>query len=393
MIERFEFADEDSKWILEPITFSTINLLVGVSGVGKSRILRALSTTASCGAGVAPAPPTARWALRATVDNQRFDWEVETGAAVDAGPNTETDGPLVLVSHSRARRGQFLKERLIDGHGNLVASRDGDEVVFSGKATPKLKPTESLISLLQKEDLITPLHESLSHVFMSSIPEFEFTFWPRKQIARWGREIQSIDQLRQAVRVPLLVRFDLLQRLAPDEYEGVVASFSEIFDTVKSVKVGPAAKLLRGSSDEEEEEDESLTVAVEEEGISRPLRLRELSSGMRRTLRHLAEVALAPSGSTILIDEYENSLGVNCLPSVTRHLLNRARDIQLIATSHHPYVINNIDLKHWRVVARRGCSVRVVSAAEIPELQTASRQEAFVRLMNSDTYRRGAAGA
>jgi predicted ATPase len=168
-------------------------------------------------------------------------------------------------------------------------------------------------------------------------------------------------------------------------------SFTEIFDTVKAVHVGLARDLLKRESDNDDPD--RLTVAIEEEGVTKPIRLQEMSSGMRRTLRHLVELALAPSGSTILIDEYENSLGVNCLPSITRHLLNRTRDIQLIATSHHPYVINNIDLAYWRVVARRGSQVHVVEASAIPELQTASRQEAFVRLMNSEAYRHGVAGS
>ena len=108
---------------------------------------------------------------------------------------------------------------------------------------------------------------------------------------------------------------------------------------------------------------------------------------MRRTLVHLLELALSPPGTVLLIDEYENSMGVNCLPAVTEQILERAGDLQFIITSHHPYVINNVDKKHWMVVRRRGSVVEVVPASAIPSLDTRSSQDAFIQLMNAEEYR------
>lgn len=396
MIERFEYTDRETNWHLRPTSFGPINLLVGISGVGKSRTLQALNRVAQCGAGVASAPMNAQWELRLNASGRTFVWEVETGGSTDDEKSSIAFDPeyfFVFESSHRAQRTKFAKERLIADNGDVIASRDGDRVQFGAPLGPKLKETESLISLFQKEDAIAPLYENLSQVFTSSPGEFEFPLWPRKQVLRWQKEINNIEQLRSMrfpMRIPLIVRFDLLRTLAPRDYEAVVSSFTEIFDTVKTVRVGWARDLLNANV--EDDHDDRLTVVIEEEGITKPIQLQALSSGMRRTLRHLAELALAPPGSTILIDEYENSLGVNCLPSITRHLLNRTRDIQIIATSHHPYVINNIALEHWRVVARRGSEVEIMPASAVPEMQTASRQDAFIRLMNSDTYRHGVAG-
>nr|WP_293102352.1 hypothetical protein [Okeania sp. SIO2F4] len=46
-----------------------------------------------------------------------------------------------------------------------------------------------------------------------------------------------------------------------------------------------------------------------------------ISSGMLKTLMYISELYLSPEGSVILIDEFENSLGVNCLDSVTDLIL------------------------------------------------------------------------
>ena len=48
---------------------------------------------------------------------------------------------------------------------------------------------------------------------------------------------------------------------------------------------------------------------------------------------------LWPDGSVILIDEFENSLGVNCLDEITEDVVKESRRLQFILTSHHPYII------------------------------------------------------
>jgi predicted ATPase len=117
----------------------------------------------------------------------------------------------------------------------------------------------------------------------------------------------------------------------------------------------------------------------------------EISSGMLRALVHLIELTLAPRGSVIVIDEFENSLGINCMPQLTDFILSRASDLQFIITSHHPYVINKIPPETWKLVTRKGGCVRVISAKDIPSLQKISHQQAFIRLINLPEFEEGIA--
>jgi predicted ATPase len=128
---------------------------------------------------------------------------------------------------------------------------------------------------------------------------------------------------------------------------------------------------------------------IREKGGRRWIPENRISSGMFRTLMHLSSVMLWPDGTVILIDEFENSLGVNCLDEVTKDLLTQSRRLQFILTSHHPYIINNIDSKHWKIVTRKGPIVTTHDAKELGIGR--SRHEAFLQLLNADAYREGIA--
>jgi hypothetical protein len=94
---------------------------------------------------------------------------------------------------------------------------------------------------------------------------------------------------------------------------------------------------------------------------------------------YISELYLAPENSIILIDEFENSLGVNCLDSVTELVLENKK-LQFIITSHHPYIINNVSPAYWKIVTRKAglITVRDSKYFHISE----SRQKAFIDLID-----------
>ncbi|MDL5054282.1 AAA family ATPase [Oscillatoria laete-virens NRMC-F 0139] len=122
---------------------------------------------------------------------------------------------------------------------------------------------------------------------------------------------------------------------------------------------------------------EATTVSIKEKGVQDWIK--NISSGMFKTLMYISELYLSPDDCVILIDEFENSLGINCLDNVTDLILSN-RKSQFIITSHHPYVINNISPAYWKIVTRKGSLVTVKDAKDfhIPD----SRQKAFIDLIN-----------
>jgi predicted ATPase len=132
-----------------------------------------------------------------------------------------------------------------------------------------------------------------------------------------------------------------------------------------------------------------IALGIKHRGSDRWIVGSDISSGMLRTFLHLAELELSAPGTVIVIDEYENSMGVNCLPAVTSAITERHGALQFIITSHHPYVINNIPIEAWRLVQRVGGDIRVRDAVDIPALQTKSRHDAFVLLLNTPEFEEG----
>ena len=62
--------------------------------------------------------------------------------------------------------------------------------------------------------------------------------------------------------------------------------------------------------------------------------------------------------SLVLVDEFENGLGVNCIDLLSELILTERKDLQFIITSHHPKIINAIDMDKWRIIDRDGCVVK-----------------------------------
>lgn len=109
---------------------------------------------------------------------------------------------------------------------------------------------------------------------------------------------------------------------------------------------------------------------------------------MLKTFVLLCQVELSVDGTVFLIDEFENSLGINCLDVVTDQLFG-SRELQFIITSHHPYVINNIPMEYWKVVTRKGGVIQTHSAEELKLGH--SKHKAFTELINSKEFRKGVA--
>ena len=92
--------------------------------------------------------------------------------------------------------------------------------------------------------------------------------------------------------------------------------------------------------------------------------------------------------SVILIDEFENSLGANCIDEITDFIKMNRRGLQLIITSHHPYIINNIPFEYWKIVTRNGGNIHVDDASEYPQLGR-SHHEHFMQLIQLKEFRTG----
>ena len=67
--------------------------------------------------------------------------------------------------------------------------------------------------------------------------------------------------------------------------------------------------------------------------------------------------------------------------------MTEKRDLQFIITSHHPYIINNINLNNWKIITRKAGVIKNHNASQLNIGK--SKHEAFTQLINLDEYSDG----
>ncbi|MBY0232711.1 MAG: AAA family ATPase [Gemmataceae bacterium] len=380
-IERLEFWDKQSGWHLAPTEFDPgLTLLVGASGAGKTRILEAIQELRSIAlwddrtlwAKIHPGLWGLAWDATLAIEGQRYRWEGEYELLPPGGlPAARESWESANGRDDPRPRPALLKEQLRQG-GTMLIRRDAQAIVFQEQPTPKLAPSVSAVSLLAQEEAIRPISSGFRRVRRLDEP----LDWRVYDLGRMLPAIGRIEDLK-AVSIPLTDKLAVASRNFPDVFQAIIERFRAVFPFVDGLAFGERVPL--GHHKEIHE------LQVKEKGVGVWLVASALASGMRRTLAHLAAMALSPDDSVILIDEFENSLGVNCLDAVTDEVLSESPRMQFLVTSHHPYILNNIPPKHWKIVSRAGSEVRTLRAEEVGIGR--SRHEAFLQLVNSPAYR------
>lgn len=377
-IEQFRYYDKTLGWKLETISFSDLTLLVGISGVGKTQILRSLLNIKNVAKG--RSLNGVEWEIIfSTNEGHCYHWSGEF----------ENKKPLVTNNYelfddqgaTSDDKSEILSETLLMD-GKEVVRRTLNEIILNGVKTPKLSPSTSILSLFSQEDCIQPASLSF-HRILYSEQDFSHNVIGIR-FENLSTKFNTLDKIQES-EIGIQLKLALVYKFHPDIFDRIKQRFIDIFPQVTDLRLESIER-----SDIPFIADIPV-LQILETGVSDWISQDRISSGMLRTVFHIAEMYLWPEGTVILIDEFENSLGINCIDVLTEDLLQQNRKLQFILTSHHPYIINNISSKYWKVVCRKGGTVttRDASSFNISD----SNHEAFIKLINSDLYREGIAAA
>ena len=370
-IQSFKFSNHKENWHIEEVKFEDLNLLVGGSGVGKTRILKALDLICDVAIGRNRNLDDLEWSINFSHLGQNYRWELKSSSI----KNEE-----IFINLNESEQTEIVYEKLVrydddDSELEILLRNDSDSK-FNKKDLPKLKRTESAITLLSEEDLIIPVGEAFNRfIFNFQIPQ-ELMFNNRNNDPNrieLSHEISISNFQEYFAGTPPAIKAFCLQKFFPHLFNEIKEYYIDIFPELKDVRV---------SSKRDSDGDFLLFFEIQENGLEDWIPQQRISSGMFRTLIFLIEVISAPKESVILIDEFENSLGINCMAELTDFLLDKSPDVQFILTSHHPYIINNIPWKTWQIVSKSGNKVKVRKASDIPALDTASSLDKFTQLIN-----------
>jgi predicted ATPase len=382
-IKSLSFSSYDREWQIETVNFKELNLLVGVSGVGKTRILQALDLICDVAKDTERKLGGVNWSIEFSHLSKDYKWELETSKSSDETFELNLNNEAFEPGKAEIRYERLAEYK--DGQWTKIVSRSATESSLHEKELPKLKKTESVITLLAEEDSIAPISKAFKRFIFNETPQRAIVSVPfdpsdislSREESKEGRT-SEIDRFKEsAVDAPTVFKGFFMQKFFPSLFEEVKETYSEIFPNVEDIRI---------SVDQEFGNQYQLLLEIKEEYSESWVKQTQISSGMYRTLTCLIEVMSAPDGSVIAIDEFENSLGINCMSGLTEFILDKSPDIQFILTSHHPYIINNIPWESWQVVSRDAGSIKVKPATEIPDLDTASNLDKFTQLIDLLEY-------
>jgi len=317
------------------------------------------------------------WNLDLIIDNVKYIWHVETKS-------------------EDARRPIILLEELVKFDGDerrIIVERSIDKFIFNGKELPKLSRNESSISLLREEAEIHPIFHGFSSIlrrrfFEADLSErcridgFPFGFLDK---LAGGKDLSKLYPILHSKELNLNSIMYILSKNFQEVFTRICGIYKSVFSFITDIKVMEIQEL-----DEEIKLPGQIPVfCIKEKGITDWVTLNNLSSGMQKVLLILTDIFTLPRGSIYLVDEYENSLGVNAINFFPDLLLEENFNIQFFIASHHPYIINKIPNFSWYVFHRTGFDVKILYGKKLGERLGTSKQQAFVKLLNDSFFIEG----
>lgn len=377
-----EFENYTTKQKIEKITFDKLNLLVGRSGAGKTQILKTLSSYIA----VASSESTissiqfegyfeAEFFMPLPITDDDFkerkvSWKIYT----DKMKNIVREYELYRLSYG------VSKEILLIDDEEII-HRTKDNLLINRKENVPISPEQSALSVFKNAQKISYIRANLFSIVsyyhqmnaMNDIDKVTFE-QIKNQFYRINNDNYDSYLSKTKMRTFLFFYPVLIKIYVMKEYD--IALFNEfllrlqnIFPSIEDVKIDSL------------NDTNYFTLFIKENGkwISKE----SISSGMLKSIYILAITTFSMDGNVILLDELENSLGVNCLDEITSYIVNEADNAtQFILTSHHPYIINNIPEKYWHIVSQNDGIISSKKANDVGISTVNNRQDRFFQLIN-----------
>jgi len=374
-IIKYKYSGIDEPgWSFDEVCFGDVNLLVGLSASGKTRLL---NTIFNLGAFTVRQNffKNGHWNLEFEQEGKKYNWEIITKRISSAAS---------LIA----------KETLYE-NSKLIIKRDEDKFIFKDKEIPKLPLQLTSIFLLKEMECIMPIYDGFSSImrrefFGNTLKEQAENILITQEVseefkvtAAQGKEY-FLSKLYKS-DLPVSARLYFLEKHFKEEYKIITDYLKSIFPFIEDVLFLDITEFrpnfpIKGKMP---------IFCIKEKHVKKQIPYEELSSGMQKVILFLTDIKTFPKGSIYLIDEYENSLGINAINIFPSFLSEVEQDIQFFITSHHPYLINNIGVKNWYILHRKGSNVKFLYGEKNIERFGKSKQKAFVQLLNDSFYREG----
>lgn len=366
-IKSVSFTDHLTGWNVKNVHLGALTLLVGASGVGKTLILRVISTIADIARG--SAIEGKEWHIEFSEADSDYIWHGRFGIADSKESSSIFEDSDFSIEN----------ETLMHADGRIIFVRDTEKILYNDQPTVKLDSSKSAIELLKEEARIAPIHRGFKKISWLKIGYGSVLRLAPGLLD--DNQPMSLERIKNTQRLSPIDRLYLISQHFPTLFKEIESDFREIFTTVESIGFEIDQFFKR-------QKEIVPLLCLKETGVKQWIKFPNISAGMYKTLSHLVTLKLADDGDVILIDEFENGLGINCIDQLAESALEPDRDVQIIMTSHHPYIINTIPFNDWLIISRKGSNVCVQTAQDL-KIGEFSKHDAFMQLMQNKAFTNG----
>lgn len=365
-IKRISIINHLTGWNVRNLCLDDyLTLLVGASGVGKTLILRVIKDISNIAKG--NSVNGLEWDITIEDNDNIYQWSGEFAAISDDNANYfKRDMQEYPIIRESLKRGD-----------NMIVHRENDRIVFNRKQTVKLDTTKSVIALLKEEDEIKPIFNAFGQIF--ELKNYNDGISISPFLSKKRDEIKELQEIHNSRFLSPIEKLFILRKENMPQFDRIKDLFTGIFANVEDIDFS-LEQLFNDTM--------YPVLKIKEKGVDAWIMQNSISSGMFRTLSQITFLVLAQDGDIILIDEFENGLGVNCIDHLADQILDTDQNLQVIITSHHPYIINSIPYDKWKVVTRNCSNINVLTADDL-KIGEHSRHDAFMQLVQTNAYRTG----
>jgi len=360
------------EWDFDEAYFDRVNLIVGDSGTGKTRFMNTIVNFTKQLISE-KAVFSGDWRLRFEIDQVIYKYAL-----------------VVKESESNPGEKYVENEELInETNDHILVSRNSNGFYWKGGVLPKLGNDMTSIYLLREEAEVKPIFQSFRKIiarrfFQDALSE---NFGFKAMVAEKQNKVIDNKDISALLSdtIDFHNRMAMLRLMDLKTYEQVIGLYKQAFPYITDVQILPINNAIRNLGIQIP----SVVFCIKEKNVNSWIPVNDISSGMQKIFLLILDIFIIKEGGVLLIDEYENSLGMNAINFLPDLLYTISDKCQFIITSHHPYIINNIDIENWLVFHRDGLKISIKSGKDLKEKYGKSKQQQFIQLINDPFYTGG----
>jgi len=366
-INWIEFENSETGLKCERVKFNDdITLLVGLSGAGKSQILDAIIFSLGIALNRVNLYKEFSAKLNFTInEGKEYEWSYVI--------KKSNDEFISVDEEIDDEEYEFYFEQLLLNNKPIFL-REGEKISLLGfEKFPTPKKYESLLSQYNGEDKYKEIISDFKKICPLNMEIAVKGAMEKDSFLRFKKKINEIisrsndEDFSSFNNLPTICKLYIAKKYFYDtKYVSIYNYVKELFPEISDINV---------------EEDIFQEVYVTSIDVyNKKLLQSDISNGMLKTIYYIIELVASKPNSVILIDEFENGLGVNCIDALSELLLTERSDLQFIITSHHPKIIRQIVPCKWRIIERETSTIsnRLAPDAGIDN----NPHDAYFKLLN-----------